>query len=312
MAFGETWNENIPNDNTLAKNIDDEVRSTKTAIRERLEVEHDFAADESGITTIGQHKKGSARVGFGTAEEKPANNADNPGLLYLTLADVDADEEVTQLEITKVELDTGTEWKTLAGINWNIYEADGTTVKTSTTATNATHGVKAFTSTGTFVVPAGITTVWVTICGGGGGGGGAVGGSGGGADAKIAQPVTGLTPGEEIAITIGAKGKGGVSGGASATAGGTSSFGSFVSASGGGKGNNASGSGGAAGGPGGAKGNTSTAAMGANGGGSMFGAGGIGGTGAGGDAGGYGAGGAGGASASNGGDGSPGFVLVEW
>jgi hypothetical protein len=258
MAFGETWNENIPNDNTLAKHIDDEVRSTKTAIRERLEVEHDFAADESGITTIGQHKKGSARVGFGTAEEKPANNADNPGLLYLTLADVDADEEVTQLEITKVELDTGTEWKTLAGINWNIYEADGTTVKTSTTATNATHGVKAFTSTGTFVVPAGITTVWVTAVGGGGGGGkadnevaGHSGGGGGAGAVLLYQQVNGLTPGASITVTVGAGGQGGSSS-HSAGDGGDTRFGDYVTAGGGSKGamgsSTANGAGGAAGG----------------------------------------------------------------
>ena len=46
----------------------------------------------------------------------------------------------------------------------------------------------------------------------GGGGGGVSGGGGGGADAKIAQLVTGLTPGETVSVTIGAGGVGGGSG----------------------------------------------------------------------------------------------------
>jgi hypothetical protein len=305
MAFGETWNENIPNDNTLAKNIDDEVRSTKTAIRERLEVEHDFAADESGITTIGQHKKGSARVGFGTAEEKPANNADNPGLLYLTLADVDADEEVTQLEIIKVELDTGTEWKTLAGINWNIYEADGVTVKESTSAKKANHGTQLFTSTGTFTVPdcgTETTTVWITAIGGGGGGGGSdddiahYGGGGGSGVIVFKKAVTGLTPGDTVNVTVGAGGSRGniqLNGGQ----GGTSSFGAHVSALGGYGGTPGTST--FNGVPGSSRGNGSFAGSGYNGANSILG---------------YGAGGDGGHPGPDdlGVAGSPGAVLVEW
>ena len=91
-----------------------------------------------------------------------------------------------------------------------------------------------FASSGSWTVPGGVTRCVVSVIGGGGGGsagGSAAGGRGGAAIAYV----TGLTPGASTTITVGA-------GGALSTAGGTSSFGAFVSATGG-----AGGSGGAAG-----------------------------------------------------------------
>jgi hypothetical protein len=87
-----------------------------------------------------------------------------------------------------------------------------------------------FTSSGTFTVPAGITSVKVTVIGGGGGGGsgaisGYAGGGGGGGGVAI-EYITGLTPGSTVAVTVG-------SGGSSSASGGTSSFGSYCSATGG-------------------------------------------------------------------------------
>jgi hypothetical protein len=96
--------------------------------------------------------------------------------------------------------------------------------------------MQVFTSNGTFTVPAGITKVKVTVVGGGGGGGGvflcppayAGGGGGGGAAIEI---ISGLTPGGTVSVTVGGGGAGGA--GADGSAGGTSSFGAFCSATGG-------------------------------------------------------------------------------
>lgn len=168
------------------------------------------------------------------------------------------------------------------------------------------HGKQLFTVSGTFTVPAGVKTVYVSLCGGGGNGGNggasAGGGGGGAGDAKISYRVSGLTIGASVAVTVG-----GIAG--------TSSFGSFVSCAGGGNGGNNGGNGGSAGGPGGSAGGR-TAGQGGSG---LFGNGGLGGgtnnSGAvGGPASGYGAGGGGGAENSTyaGGAGTPGMVLVEW
>lgn len=86
---------------------------------------------------------------------------------------------------------------------------------------------KLFTSSGTFVVPSDVYTVWIDGCGGGGGGGGGDptpgGGGGGGSPAyalrKLLFPVT---PAETLVVTVGAGGSGGVAG-ASGTAGGVTS-----------------------------------------------------------------------------------------
>jgi hypothetical protein len=82
-----------------------------------------------------------------------------------------------------------------------------------------------YTSSGTFTIPAGVTSFKATCVGGGGGGGGAnyyakIGGYGGGAGSVI-QYFTGLTPGNTITITRGAGGTGGGGGGPSSGGGGT-------------------------------------------------------------------------------------------
>lgn len=97
-------------------------------------------------------------------------------------------------------------------------------------------GVQAIAVSGTFTVPQGVSQVEVEVWGGGAGSFASTasvasgGGSGGGFARKR---VTGLTPGQIIPVTIGAGGAGGTTGGAVATAGGTSSFGTFASATGG-------------------------------------------------------------------------------
>lgn len=111
-----------------------------------------------------------------------------------------------------------------------------------------------FGSSGTFVVPDGVTRVWVTLCGGGGGGGAysnsTAGGSGGGGAAGAIRTPVDVTPGESITVTVGSGGAGGNAAGADGAAGGTSSFGAYLSTPGGGAGRaaNAGGAGGAGGG----------------------------------------------------------------
>lgn len=99
-----------------------------------------------------------------------------------------------------------------------------------------------FTSSGTFTVPDGVTSVEVEGWSGGGAGGASnnstagatlVGnpGAGGGAGAYFYKRITGLTPGATETVTVGAGGAGGA--GAGGGMGGTSSFGSHASATGG-------------------------------------------------------------------------------
>lgn len=97
-------------------------------------------------------------------------------------------------------------------------------------------GVQSFVNSGTFVVPAGVTQVEVETWGGGAGSFASISTSpsGGGAGGGYARKrVTGLTPGQSIVITVGAGGAGGTLLGGFAAPGGTSSFGSYVSATGG-------------------------------------------------------------------------------
>lgn len=103
-------------------------------------------------------------------------------------------------------------------------------------------GSKTFTANGTFVVPAGVTKVFVTVRSGGGGGGGhgglmgGVGGAGGYGRLLLRVPFT-VTPGQSIAVTVGAGGAGGAAGSTgNGGAGGATSFGTFLSQPGGGGG----------------------------------------------------------------------------
>lgn len=209
-------------------------------------------------------------------------------------------------------------------------------------------GVQRFTTDGTFSVPPGVTTVYVSGAGGGGGGGGgagrtsspnASGGGGGGGAGRSAhkQPVS-VVPGSSISVKIGAGGARGSAGstggsGGNGTAGGDTIFGTLLSLSGGaggGLGRAVDGAGGTGGSPGGAWGGDGIA-------GSRGGDGGSGGSGPFGTAGGggrarasagaaeptpaagFGVGGGGGGAAyssatsgTQGGNGMPGILIVEW
>lgn len=98
----------------------------------------------------------------------------------------------------------------------------------------ATKSLARFTASGSFTVPAGVTTIYASGCAAGGGGGSSLatnstlfvtGGSGGGAgQPAIRVPIT-VTPGQVIPVTIGAGGNGGTPAANNATAGGSTQLG---------------------------------------------------------------------------------------
>jgi hypothetical protein len=176
------------------------------------------------------------------------------------------------------------------------------------------HGQQVFTESGTFTVPGGVAQVYVSMSGGGAGGTrgedggrgsgssnpgtGGNGGNGGGAGkVAIKQKVTGLTAGQSIPITIGA-------GGGLASNGAASSFGSYITCSGGA----------VNGGAPGATGGYGTAGLGGSGESGPFGVAGSGyGTGGRGGYGGYaGVGSSSGGPGGVGASGQPGICIVEW
>lgn len=196
--------------------------------------------------------------------------------------------------------------------------------------------IQLFTSSGSWVAPAGVTRVFVTALGGGGGGGGggsvvnSHGGGGGGGGAILKRAYT-VTPGSSYSVTVGAGGAAGLSG--NGGAGGASGFDSLgISAPGGAGGTFAIPGVGGLGGcgttnftgtppnggtglcaiPGGA-GATAVSANPGGGGGTAFGAGGAASTAAGANSGGGGGGGVNNSSVPQpGGAGGSGLVILEW
>ena len=179
-------------------------------------------------------------------------------------------------------------------------------------ANSVPHDAVTYTSSGSWVCPAGVMKVYVSGAGGGGGGGayssygGCGGGGGGGAKAdKVSLTVV---PGTTYTITIGA-------GGAAGAAGGTTSFGALLSLAGGSAGRAAAGElcgAGGAGGAGNQGGGIGATHRGGNGGGTGGGAGsatdgvdGMANTGGGGGGSGFGVG-------STGGNGGSGYLIIEY
>ena len=119
-------------------------------------------------------------------------------------------------------------------------------------------GSTTISASGTFTVPSLVTSLTVEAIGGGGGGGGTYGGllgitsatAGGGGGGGYARGTVSVTPGQTHTVTVGSGGAGGASGNNNGVAGGNSSFGAFVVATGGARGtagNAANGAGGAGG-----------------------------------------------------------------
>jgi hypothetical protein len=128
------------------------------------------------------------------------------------------------------------------------FDSSSNTASRSFSITETPSGIESFTSSGTFSVPTGITTVDALVVAGGGGGGNASGG-GGGAGGLIYRPGLPVSPGSTIPVTVGC---GGSNGGPGAS--GQDSIFSTLTAKGGGGGggprNHAATSGGSGGGAG--------------------------------------------------------------
>ncbi|MFP1896247.1 hypothetical protein ACLEEJ_13110 [Lonsdalea quercina] len=115
-------------------------------------------------------------------------------------------------------------------------------------------GLQKFLTSGQFIVPEGVSTVYLSGCGGGGGGGGGGcrtltyewGGGGGGAGQPVIKEAVNVTPGEVIAVTIGAAGSAGITraadDGTPGSGGGATTFGNYLTLAGGGGGDPGGGS----------------------------------------------------------------------
>lgn len=125
----------------------------------------------------------------------------------------------TTLTANNVLLGNGTSaiQEVAPGTSGNVLQSDGTTWTSATLNSFSGMQGQIFTSSGTFTIPANITKLKVTVLGAGGngtgggngnsgvpsGGAGGTGGSGGGLAWSF---LTSLTPGNTIAVTVGASG----------------------------------------------------------------------------------------------------------
>lgn len=146
-----------------------------------------------------------------------ANNVNNTGQANLTTA-------VTGV----LPVANGGTGLSSPGASGNVLQSNGTGFVSTNVAFWPGMRGQAFTSSGTFTIPSGITALKVTVVGGGGGSGAGVkningwtGGysGGGGAGGVAIKYLTGLTPGNTLSITVGLGGTPGM-GSANPTAGG--------------------------------------------------------------------------------------------
>jgi hypothetical protein len=126
-----------------------------------------------------------------------------------------------------------------AGVTQDATGANTTQVLASLKTLFRGNNILAKTATGTWTVPAGVTSVhfrgWSAGGGGAGMGNGGAGGGGGGQGGAYFEGIATVTPGAVITCTVGASGAGGtnVSGSYNGSIGGTTSFGTFATATGG-------------------------------------------------------------------------------
>jgi lysophospholipase L1-like esterase len=164
-----------------------------------------------------------------------AADTTDPAVPYIdTAANLAADNKVHNAGQLVIESDT---------LKWKI--GDAATTYTSLTYGSRSMDVQIFTASGTWTKPAnGKLTSIFGIAGGGGGGAGfgaaagtaRCGGGGGGAGGVIRMQIPTADLGATETVTVGAAGTGGVAGGAAATAGGATAFGTRAGALAGGAG----------------------------------------------------------------------------
>lgn len=107
MSFEITWNEDSPNKSMPARDLDIFIREVKIALRERLEIEHEFST--------GEHLTGTARVSFGALNDRPEPKETNPGSVYIAL-----DSEPAK----RLFFDVGTEWLEIGYLHTEILDTE--------------------------------------------------------------------------------------------------------------------------------------------------------------------------------------------
>jgi len=82
MAFTRAWQEALPDDENFGYELDDFQRQTRVDLRERLGVQHNTYADETGETDVGEHKPGECNVAYvGEKADFPVPATSNAGPL---------------------------------------------------------------------------------------------------------------------------------------------------------------------------------------------------------------------------------------
>ena len=201
----------------------------------------ELAVNTADAKLYTEHSDGSVK------EITPTTVADN-GITTAKIADSNvttakiADSAVTNAKIANSSVTVAKISATGTPSSTNFLRGDGSWGTVS--AGGATgQNAQLFTSSGTFTIPSGVTSVKATLVGGGGGGGagyqgttGWAGGGGGGSGGAGITWITGLTPGNTLAITVGAGGGSNANGGNTTISSGTQSI-TTRAANGGGRGN---------------------------------------------------------------------------
>jgi hypothetical protein len=289
-----------------------------------------FAGSSSGTTTLKASATASGTLTLPAATDTLVGKATTDTLTNKTFDTAGAGNSF-KINGTAITANTGTGSNVLATSPTLTTPNIG--AATCTSLAGAGNQKQIFTSSGTFTIPSGVVQCKVTVVGAGGAGGGGTAsatGNGGGAGGTAIKWLTGLTPANTIAVTVGTGGTGvsgstGNNGGNSSIASGTQTI-TTVTGSGGTGGGNTTGSIGAGGSA--TSGDINCAGgygvwcvpasgFGGQGGNSLFGGSGTGafsnGAGTGGGAPGAGGGGGGGnVSNTTGGAGANGIVIFEW
>jgi|SRR5215471_913013 len=234
----------------------------RTAIYQIGAADTGLSRDAAGVVDVGNGTQGDTtgkvraanfiaglNASLGSSGDMSAARSATSGYLFLGSDGLKA-----------IGRDTGANIDMFGFNSWKLYgsSSGSTTVQTSAAASGTltlpaatgtlalgTPNKQIFTGNGTFTIPAGVTAVKVSVTGGGGGGGGSTAGTaggGGGGGATAIKWLTGLTPGNTIAVTVGGGGGSnsnatGGSGGNSTIASGTQSI-TTVTGGGGGGGTN--------------------------------------------------------------------------
>lgn len=203
------------------------------------EGEHYEAANvEEALTEIAT-SVGDVSSKVDSTESKMASLEDSNKLIEESVSTLETGNASIKASISALETDNTAIKSSIAILeadNASTQESVATlTTKVNNLVSNPSATTTYFYSSGTYVVPDGVTKVYVSGCGGGAGGSACYGG--GGAQSVIRKTIN-VTPGTSISVTIGDGGSGSgsyssISSWPSGTDGGTTSFGSYLSLHGG-------------------------------------------------------------------------------